>query len=88
MCAYLVERNSMSWLVFSSVSWGVSSRSSRSSGVTSGKLPTLPAVLPPPRLIEDELDMEPRPESTMGDAWHSRRKSGTSVHPRETSASH
>lgn len=77
-CAYLVERNSISLFVFSSVSWGVSSRSSRSSGVTRGKFPTLPAVLPPPRLAEDELEVELRPESTTGDVCHSRRKSGVS----------
>lgn len=68
----------MSLFVFSSVSFVVSSRSSKSSGVTRGKFPTLPAVLPPPRLAEDELEVELRPESTTGDACHSRRKSGTS----------
>lgn len=68
----------MSLFVFSSVSFGASSRSSRSSGVTRGKFPTLPAVLPPPRLAEEELDVELRPESTTGDACHSRRKSGAS----------
>lgn len=75
---YLVDRNSMSLFVFSSVSLGASSRSSRSSGVTRGRLPTLPAVLPPPRLAEDELEVELRPESTTGEACHSRRKSGVS----------
>lgn len=68
----------MSLFVFSSVSLGVSSRSSRSSGVTRGKFPTLPAELPPPRLAEEELEVELRPESTTGDACHSRRKSGAS----------
>lgn len=65
----------MSLLVFSSFSLGVSSRSSRSSGVTKGKFPTLPAVLPPPRLVDEELEVELRPESTTGEACHSRRKS-------------
>lgn len=35
-------------------------------------------MLPPPRLAEEELDVELRPESTTGDACHSRRKSGAS----------
>lgn len=68
----------MSLFVFSSVSLGASSRSSRSSGVTRGRFPTLPAVLPPPRLAEEELEVELRPESTTGEACHSRRKSGVS----------
>lgn len=68
----------MSLLVFSSVSLGVSSRSSRSSGVTRGRLPTLPAVLPPPRLAEEELEVELRPESTTGEVCHSLKKSGVS----------
>lgn len=68
----------MSLLVFSSVSLVVSSRSPRSSGVTRGKFPTLPAVLPPPRLTEEELEVELRPESAIGDACHSRKKSGVS----------
>lgn len=76
ICIYLVERNSMSLFVFSSFSLGASSRSSRSSGVTKGKFPTLPAVLPPPRLVDEELEVELRPESTTGDACHSRKKSG------------
>lgn len=76
ICIYLVERNSMSLFVFSSFSLLESSRSSRSSGVTKGKFPTLPAVLTPPRLVDEELEVELRPESTTGDACHSRKKSG------------
>lgn len=74
----------MSLFVFSSVSLCVSSRSSRSSGVTRGRFPTLPAVLPPPRLTEEELEVELRPESTTGDACHSRRKSGASGGERDS----
>lgn len=84
---YLVDRNSMSLCVFSSVSLGVSSRSSRSSGVTRGKFPMLLAALPPPRLAEDELDVELRPESATGDACHSRRKSGASKGARQENVS-
>lgn len=78
---YLVVRNSMSLLVFSSDSVGDSSKSS-SSAVICGRFPILP-----PRLTLEEVEEELMPESATGDACHSRRKSTPPVWEEEDKVS-
>lgn len=65
---YLVVRNSMSLLAFSSVSAAVSTSST--SWVICGRFPLLP-----PRLMLEDVELELRPESGTGDDWSSLRKS-------------
>lgn len=65
---YLVVRNSMSLLAFSSVSV-VASMSSTSWDIC-GRFPLLP-----PRLMLEEVELELSPESGTGDDWSSLRKS-------------
>lgn len=74
---YLVVRNSISLLVFSSDSVEDSSSSSRSA-VICGRFPMLP-----PRLTLDDVEDELSPESATGDACHSRRKSNPPAEMRE-----
>lgn len=62
-------RNSISLLVFSSVSEGLFSSSASWEEIW-GRLEVLP-----PRLRLEEVDEELRPESGTGDAWPSCRKS-------------
>ena len=73
---YLVVKNSMSLLVFSSI---LLEASSSISCEISGRL-----LLLPPRLRLDDVEEELRPESGTGDAWHSRRKSKPPEHNRGT----
>lgn len=58
----------MSLFVFSSILLGPTSSST--SWAISGKL-----LMLPPRLRLDDVEEELRPESGMGEVWHSRRKS-------------